>query len=223
MKARARQELIGIGALAVGVFLGLTLLGTPLTGSWGSRVGHGLWQLLGAGAVLLPVLGIGWALAAFDRLGSLSGPRAAALGAGLVLLLPYGIATGGGVRLEHLRADYGAWSASQRLAGLLPGYLAAVVHGALGTAGGALVGLFALSALGLLTVGWHPLAVLRYCERGKRERGKGKRRSRPSSRSLRNRRRNGGSHPRFPFPLSRKNGSPKAHRAPDRQRCPRAH
>ena len=170
MKSRARQELIGIGALAVGVFLGLTLLGTPLTGSWGSRVGHGLWKLLGAGAVLLPALGIGWALAAFNRLGPLSGPRAAALGSGLVLLLPYGIATGGGVRLEDLRADYGAWSASQRLAGLLPGYLAAVVHGALGTAGGALVGLFVLSALGLLTVGWHPLAVLRTGERGK---GKG--------------------------------------------------
>jgi len=176
MKARARQELIGIGALAVGVFLGLTLLGTPLTGSWGSRVGHGLWQLLGAGAVLLPVLGIGWALAAFDRLGSLSGPRAAALGAVLVLLLPYCIATGGGVRLEHLRADYGAWSASQRLAGLLPGYLAAVVHGALGTAGGALVGLFALSALGLLTVGWHPLAMLRH-----RAAGSGKREASPPS------------------------------------------
>jgi len=30
-----------------------------------------------------------------------------------------------------------------------------------GTAGGVLVGLFALSALGLLTIGWHPLVVLR--------------------------------------------------------------
>ncbi len=179
MKRRARQELIGIGALAVGVFLGLTLLGTPLTGSWGSRVGHGLWQLLGAGAVLLPVLGIGWALAAFGRLGRLSGPRAAALGSGLVLLLPYGIATGGGVRLEGLRADYAAWSASQRLAGLLPGYLAAVVHGALGTAGAALVGLFVLSALGLLTVGWHPLAVLR-----SRETGIGKRETEKPSKAV---------------------------------------
>jgi len=211
MKARARQELIGIGALAVGVFLGLTLLGTPLTGSWGSRVGHGLWQLLGAGAVLLPVLGIGWALAAFDRLGSLSGPRAAALGAGLVLLLPYGIATGGGVRLEHLRADYGAWSASQRLAGLLPGYLAAVVHGALGTAGGALVGLFALSALGLLTVGWHPLAVLRTRETGK---GKGET-EKPAKLALPEKQApQRGQSPAFPlspFPQERKSkGAPRA-------------
>src|SRR5437764_728940 len=39
--------------------------------------------------------------------------------------------------------------------------LAHGVHQAVGTAGGTLVGLFALSALGILTVGWHPLVALR--------------------------------------------------------------
>src|SRR5436309_5863241 len=43
--------------------------------------------------------------------------------------------------------------------------LARGVHQTLGTAGGVLVGLFALSALGLLTVGWHPLAMLRAGDR----------------------------------------------------------
>ncbi len=44
----------------------------------------------------------------------------------------------------------------------------------MGTAGGALVGLFALSALGILTIGWHPLAMLRAGEAGtgKREEDK---------------------------------------------------
>ncbi len=93
MTQKARQELVGIGALVVGLFLGLTLLRLPITGSWGERIGSLLWRVFGAGSSLLPVLGIGWALAAFQRLGTLSAPRAAALGGGLVVLLPYGIAT----------------------------------------------------------------------------------------------------------------------------------
>src|SRR6185503_13764142 len=72
-----RQELIGIGALLVGLFLGLTLLPIGLTGSWGRAIGGALWQLFGLGAVMLPLLGVGWALAAFERLGALSWGRAA--------------------------------------------------------------------------------------------------------------------------------------------------
>ena len=64
MNRKARQELIGIGALVIGLFLGLTLLRLSLTGSWGEQLGSRLWRLLGAGSLLLPVLGIGWALAA---------------------------------------------------------------------------------------------------------------------------------------------------------------
>jgi S-DNA-T family DNA segregation ATPase FtsK/SpoIIIE len=163
MNAKVRQELIGIGALVVGLFLGLTLLRLPITGSWGNHIGSVLWRLLGVGSVLLPLLGIGWALAAFERLGSLSAGRTAVLGAGLVLLIPYGIGTVTGARFP---ADYLTWGPTQQLVGMGPALLAHGVHQVIGTAGGTLVGLFALSALGLLTVGWHPLVALRTRETG---------------------------------------------------------
>src|SRR3989440_3353136 len=117
-----------------------------------------------------PVLGIGWALAAFERLGSLSAGRAAAVGAGLILLLPYGIGTLTGAGFPPA---YAAWSPTQKLVGLVPAMLARGAHQAVGTAGGTLVGLFALSALGILTVGWHPLVALRTQEvAGIKARGK---------------------------------------------------
>ena len=174
MNRKARQELIGIGALAVGLFLGLTLLRLSITGSWGDHIGSRLWRALGVGSVLLPVLGIGWALAAFERLGSLSAARAAALGAGLILLLPYGIGTVAGADFPPA---YAAWSPTQKLVGYVPAMLAHGVHQAVGTAGGTLVGLFALSALGILTIGWHPLVALRTRETGigKRDAGSGMR------------------------------------------------
>jgi S-DNA-T family DNA segregation ATPase FtsK/SpoIIIE len=158
MNPKARQELLGIGALVVGLFLGLTLLRLPITGSWGERIGSLLWRLLGLGSVLLPVLGIGWALAAFQRLGALSSARAATLGAGLILLVPYGIGIFTGASFG---ADYAAWSSTQKLVGLAPAVLAQGVHHAVGTAGGAFVGLFLLSALGIFSVGWHPFVLLR--------------------------------------------------------------
>ncbi len=167
MNPKVRQELIGIGALVVGLFLGLTLLRLPITGSWGDQIGSLLWRVLGVGSVLLPLLGVGWALAAFERLGSLSAPRAALLGAGLILLIPYGIGTVTGATFPP---DYAAWGPTQKLVGMAPALLAHGVHQAIGTAGGTLAGLFALSALGLLTVGWHPLVVLRT---GSGERGMG--------------------------------------------------
>ncbi len=170
MNRKARHELIGIGALAIGLFLGLTLLRLPITGSWGNQIGSRLWRVLGVGSVLLPVLGIGWALAAFERLGSLSAARAAALGAGLILLLPYGIGT---VTGADFPPAYAAWSPTQKLVGYVPAMLAHGVHQTVGTAGGTLVGLFALSALGILTVGWHPLVGLRTQEMaGGKARGK---------------------------------------------------
>ncbi len=199
MKQKARQELVGIGALAVGLFLGLTLLRLPITGSWGDRIGSQLWRVVGAGSVLVPVLGIGWALAAFERLGSLSAARAAVLGTGLILLLPYGIGTVAGASFP---ADYHLWTATQKLVGVLPGALAHGVHQAVGTAGGVLVGLFALSALGLLTVGWHPLVVLRTGEKaGEGGRGKGEKRDVKKE-------------PEAPFPLPRPPKSPKSKTPP---------
>src|SRR5260221_2860811 len=158
MNPKARQELIGIAALLVGLFVGLTLLPVGLTGSWGRTIGNALWQLFGVGAIVVPILGVGWALAAFDRLGALSWGRAATLGAGLVLLIPYGIAIG--IR-PTFPPDYANWTRSERLVGLFPGFLAYGLEGAIGTAGAVLVGLFALSAVGIFTVGWHPLTLLR--------------------------------------------------------------
>ncbi len=164
MNPKARTELVGVGALVVGLFLGLTLLPWHLTGGIGNRLGAICWHGFGVGAVLLPVLGIGWALAAFGRLGSLSTLRAAALVAGLIVLVPYAIGIAGRVDLAF-PADYGYWSTPQRLVGIVPGWIASSVARAVGTAGGILVGLFAFSALGILTIGWHPLAVLRARER----------------------------------------------------------
>jgi len=158
MNPKARNELIGVAALLLGLFFGLTLLQLPLTGSWGRAIGSTLWQMFGLGAVVLPVLGVGWALAAFERLGPLSWGRAAALGAGLILLVPYGIAIGLGPVFPNA---YPQWTASQKLVGLFPQFLASGIQGAVGTAGAVLAGLFALSALGIVTVGWHPLAMLR--------------------------------------------------------------
>src|SRR4029077_973718 len=92
----------------------------------------------------------------------------AVLGGGLVLLLPYGIGTFSGARFP---ADYTVWGPTQRLVGIAPPFVAHGVHQAVGTAGGTLVGLFALSALGILTVGWHPLVALRTRETGIGKRG----------------------------------------------------
>jgi len=158
MNPKARQELLGIAALLVGLFLGLTLLPVALTGSWGRALGAALRQMFGLGAVILPILGLGWALAAFERLGALSWGRAAVLGAGLILLVPYGIAVAIGPAFPP---DYVNWTRTERLVGLFPGFLANGVESAVGSAGAVLIGLFALSALGIFTVGWHPLTVLR--------------------------------------------------------------
>ena len=176
MNRKARQELIGIGALVIGLFLGLTLLRLPITGSWGKGLGSLLWQVFGAGSALLPALGIGWAMAGFERLGSLSSGRTAALGAGLILLVPYGIGIATG---PVLPAHYAAWTSREKLVGMLPAAVVQGIHSTVGTAGGVLVGLFALSALGILTVGWHPLVVLRTRDAGsgtgKRDAGSGMR------------------------------------------------
>src|SRR6266576_3547247 len=169
MNPKARQELIGIAALLVGFFVGLTLLPVALTGSWGRTIGTALWQVFGVGAIVVPVLGVGWALAAFDRLGALSWGRAAVLGTGLVLLIPYGIAVAVGSRFPG--ETYESWTRSERLVGFFPAFLATGVEGAIGTAGAVLAGLFALSALGVLTMGWHPLTMLRQREKVKKEEG----------------------------------------------------
>ena len=56
-----------VTGLVLGLFVGLTFLPLPLTGPVGKYIGHGLWRMLGAGALGIPLLGIGLALAGFDR------------------------------------------------------------------------------------------------------------------------------------------------------------
>jgi len=80
-----------------------------------------------------------------------------------VLLIPYGIAIA--IR-PTFPPDYANWTRTERLVGLFPGFLANGLEGAIGTAGAVLVGVFALSALGIFTVGWHPLTLLRQRESG---------------------------------------------------------
>jgi len=160
---KVRQELTGVAALLVGLFMGLTLLPWRTTGQVGLVVGGFLWHTFGVGAAVIPVLGIGWALAAFDRLGSVSALRAAALGAGLIVIAPYSVAIVTGVHI--IPADYSLWTGRERLVGMVPAWIAGDVHSAVGTAGGILAGLFVLSALGIVTIGWHPLMMLRGGER----------------------------------------------------------
>src|SRR5438093_8559144 len=115
------------------------------------------------GAIVISILCVGWSLSAFDLLGALSWGRAAVLGVGLILLIPYGIAVAIGPTFP---ADYSSWTRTERLVGLFPAFLANGLQGAIGTAGAVLAGLFALSALGVLTIGWHPLTLLRAGEEG---------------------------------------------------------
>jgi S-DNA-T family DNA segregation ATPase FtsK/SpoIIIE len=160
MTSDSRRRLGAITALVFGVFVGLTLLPFELTGPVGSWIGHALWHALGAGAIGLPLLGLGLALAGFERLGRLDMKRAAVLMTGLSLLVPYliGVVT----RVTHidLVPDVDQRAVPARLAGLIPGMLAEVVTGRVGVAGAVLLGFLALSALTLLTFAWHPLQRL---------------------------------------------------------------
>ena len=160
MTSDSRRRLGAITALVLGVFVGLTLLPFELTGPVGRWIGHALWHALGAGAIGLPLLGLGLALAGFERLGRLDMKRAAVLMTGLSLWVPYlvGVVT----RVTHLDLvpDVDQRVLPARLAGLVPGMLAEVVSGRVGVAGAVLLGFLALSALTLVTFAWHPLQRL---------------------------------------------------------------
>ena len=161
MSTESRRRLGAVTAMVVGVFFGLTLLPIPLTGPLGGYLGHGLWRMLGAGAIGIPVLGVGLALAGFDRLGKLDMKRSAILIVGLSLLLPYLIGVLTGVSRTDLDLDRRGLATS--LVGWLPGFFAETISGAVGVLGAVLLGFLALSALTLATFAWHPLQRL---ERG---------------------------------------------------------
>ena len=155
-----RRRLGALTALVAGLFLGLTLLPVEITGPVGGYIGHALWQLLGAGALGIPLLGIGLALAGFDRLGGLDMKRSAVLIVGLSVLVPYVVGVLTQVTPADLDLDVAQRSLSARSVGLVPGFLAETIAGKIGVAGAVLVGFLALSALTLATFAWHPLQRL---------------------------------------------------------------
>ena len=155
-----RRRLAALTALVAGLFLGLTLLPVKITGPVGGYIGHALWQLLGAGALGIPLLGLGLALAGLDRLGGLDMKRSAILIVGLSVLVPYVVGVLTDVSPADLDADVGQRGFAARMVGLVPGFLAEVVSGKIGVAGAVLLGFLALSALTLVTFAWHPLQRL---------------------------------------------------------------
>jgi S-DNA-T family DNA segregation ATPase FtsK/SpoIIIE len=163
MSTDSRRRLGAITALVLGLFVGLTLLPLPITGPVGRTIGHGLWQILGAGALGIPLLGVGLAMAGFDRLGKLDMKRSAILITGLSLLFPYLIGVLTGVSRIDLDPDIGQRGFAASVVGTLPGFFADIISGKVGQVGAVLVGFLALSALTLATFAWHPLQRL---ERG---------------------------------------------------------
>ena len=155
-----RRELSALAALLGGTFLALALLPWSLTGALGRGIGTGLWRLLGIGAVTVPLLGLAFALAVFGRLGGLKPVRAAALTAGLGLVVPFGLGVLGRLPPAAFDPALRDWSLTARLVGLVPGFLAHYVIDLVGVAGGVLVALLALSAVTFSTIGWHPFSRL---------------------------------------------------------------
>ncbi len=160
-----RRELTAILSLAAGVFLGLSLLPTSLTGPLGGVVGRFLWKFLGLGSVLLPVLLLMVGIVRFGWLRGIDARRVAILIGGLVILVPFGIAIGVGLETTaDLQPNYDDWGVRHKVVGLVPAFLAITASALVGTAGAVIVGVLGLSALTLSTVGWHPLRRLRRSE-----------------------------------------------------------
>ncbi len=167
---RHRQELIAIVSLLVGVFIGLTLLPWDVTGPAGRFGGRLLWTYLGLGAPLIPVAGVGLALAGFGRLGGLDLRRAGVFAGAMLVLAPFAVALVTGARsVADFPPDYDAWSLAQRLAGLGPAAIAVGTTAVVGTAGAVILGVLALSALTIYTFGWHPFRRLAAGAGGRRD------------------------------------------------------
>lgn len=157
MTEESRRRLGAIAALVLGAFLGLTLLPISFTGPIGDTLGRLLWRALGLGAVGIPLLGFGLALAGLDRTPSISMKQAAVLLGGLSLLVPYVIGILTHVRPAEFDPPLAEWSWTARSVGLIPGFVANGVYNLVGSAGGILLGFLLLSALTILTIRWHPL------------------------------------------------------------------
>ncbi len=157
-----RRELTAILSLAAGVFLGLSLLPTALTGPVGRFIGYRLWWSLGVGSVLLPLLLLMLGIARLGWLRRLDPRRTAVLMGGLVILVPFSVAIA--IGLENVRdypPKYNDWSTGLKTVGIVSVFLAVTAADIVGTAGTVILALLALSALTISTVGWYPLARLR--------------------------------------------------------------
>jgi DNA segregation ATPase FtsK/SpoIIIE, S-DNA-T family len=156
MSTDSRRRLGALTALVAGLFVGLTLLPFPLTGPIGHGLGDALWRTLGSGALGIPLLGIGLALAGFERLGTLDMKRSAFLIVGLSVLIPYLT----GVLFHVTVADLDTDRLLGRMVGVVPGFFAVQIPKGIGVAGTVLAGFLALCALTLATFAWHPLQRL---------------------------------------------------------------
>ncbi len=160
MSTEQHRKLGAIAALAAGIFVALALFLTSWTGPLGSILGTSLWRWLGIGAVGLPLLGLGLALAGFGYLPQLSMPRVAALVGGLCLIVPFILGVIFRITADAFVPPLAEWGVDARLTGLLPGLLARTTYSVVGFAGGLLIGFLLLSAVTLGTIAWHPLKPL---------------------------------------------------------------
>ena len=157
MTEDARRRLGAVTALILGLSLGIALLPIHAAGTVPAVIGSLLWRALGVGAIGFPLLGIGVAAAGFGWIERLDMKRAAILAGGLSVLIPFFIGTLVGITSAVFLPPLGEWSLIARLVGIIPGFFAAGLTSALGRIIAALVGFGALSALTILTIGWHPL------------------------------------------------------------------
>jgi len=160
MTEEAPRRLGAIAALVFGLFAGITLLPVAATGPIGAWLGRILWETLGLGAVGIPLLGFGIALAGLRRAPHLDMKRSAILLGGLSVLVPFVIGVVTRVSQQDFLGSIEEWHLAARLSGLVPGFLARTTYDAIGFAGALLLGFLALSALTLLTIAWHPLQRL---------------------------------------------------------------
>ncbi len=163
MTPDVRRRFGAVTALVAGCFLALALLPMPVTGAVGNVLRGFLWSAIGFGAWGLPLLGVGVALAGFDRLPRLDMKRAGLLLGGLSVLLPLllGLLVVANAAGHQFAPTLDRWP--EHGVGLLPELAARGLYTAIGLGGGLLVWFLALSALTLITFAWHPLQPL---ERG---------------------------------------------------------
>jgi S-DNA-T family DNA segregation ATPase FtsK/SpoIIIE len=117
------------------------------------------------------MMGVGLALAGFDRIPRLDMKRMGALLGGLAVLVPFTIGVVTDVSADDFLGQLAEWGLKARATGLVPGFAARSTIQIIGQPGGLLLAFLALSALTLATLAWHPLHRLE--KKGKAEPGAG--------------------------------------------------